>query len=66
MTGAFSLQEDASSILVDAPLARLGLDSLQGMQLHSLLEERFAVAVPEFVMFDKETTLTVGSRTLVL
>ena len=45
----------------EAPLLALGLDSMQGMQLHSLLEERFAFPIPESIMFEPDTTLTVRS-----
>ncbi|CAB1114142.1 unnamed protein product [Ectocarpus sp. CCAP 1310/34] len=51
------LKADASAIPMDAPLATLGLDSMEAMQLMSLLEERFSVTIPDEVMFEPDTTL---------
>jgi phthiocerol/phenolphthiocerol synthesis type-I polyketide synthase C len=40
------LRLPAQSITLDAPLARLGLDSLGGLELRTALERRFSLSLP--------------------
>jgi hypothetical protein len=56
------LQCPPEDISVCAPLLSLGLDSMQGLELHSVLERKFGVALPEAVMFDANTDLKVWSQ----
>ena len=54
----------ASDIRIDLPLSALGLDSMQGMQLHSVIEARFSCAIPEAIMFEPDTTLITIAQVL--
>ena len=50
-------QTPPEDIGVGAPLVTLGLDSMQGMELHAVLERKFGIGIPEAVMFDPDTNL---------
>lgn len=52
------IKSAASEIRADLPLNALGLDSMQGMQLHSIIEDRFSCTIPEVIMFEPDTSLT--------
>jgi 1-acyl-sn-glycerol-3-phosphate acyltransferase len=45
------------SLASDVPLVHLGMDSMRGIELQSLLEKRFTVQLPEALMFEPDATL---------
>jgi acyl carrier protein len=56
---------DVKAIEVKIPMARLGLDSMQGIQLQTQLEAKFTVLLPDELLFDPDTTLTTIANSLV-
>ena len=55
-------QSNAELIATDVPLMNLGMDSLRGVQLQSILERKFTVPLPEELMFEHDATLrTIGN-----
>lgn len=55
-------QSDSDGIDTDVPLMNLGMDSLRGVQLQSILERKFTVPLPEELMFEADATLrTIGN-----
>jgi acyl carrier protein len=45
------------SLPTDVPLMRLGMDSMRGIELQSLIEKRFSVQLPEALMFEPDATI---------
>ncbi len=56
---------DISSVDVKIPLSRLGLDSMQGIQLQTQLESKFTVLLPDELLFDPDATLTTIGNSLI-
>ena len=55
-------QSNSDAIATDVPLMNLGMDSLRGVQLQSILERKFTVPLPEELMFEPDATLrTIGN-----
>jgi len=51
------LKQVSSDLEVDAPIPSLGLGSMEGVQVMTLLEKRFGLSIPHEIMFEEETTL---------
>lgn len=67
LTNAVSktLGRDASSISTFEPLARLGMDSMQSIQLQSILDSSFSVGLPDELLFETDATLVTLAEALV-
>lgn len=59
------LGRDPSTISTTAPLASLGMDSMQSIQLQSILDSSFSVGLPDELMFEIDATLVTLAESLV-
>jgi acyl carrier protein len=63
--GGLLTKVDPHSLSPDRPLTSLGMDSMRGIQLQSILESRFTVQLPDELMFEPDATIkTLGNGTL--
>jgi acyl carrier protein len=46
-----------NSLIVNKPLISLGLDSMQSIQLQSMLEENFTILLPDELLFEPDATI---------
>ncbi len=52
-----AMKVESDTILINAPLSSIGMDSMEIMQLLAVLEERFGTPLPEDALNDDEDTL---------
>jgi acyl carrier protein/1-acyl-sn-glycerol-3-phosphate acyltransferase len=59
------LHRDAAHISTSAPLASLGMDSMQSIALQSVLDASFTISLPDELMFEMDATLSTLAECLV-
>jgi acyl-CoA synthetase (AMP-forming)/AMP-acid ligase II/acyl carrier protein len=59
------LKRDPSSIPINKPLASVGIDSMTGITIQTLLDQRFTVAIPEQLIFEMDATIETMAYALI-